>query len=483
MIAYTFTMGNNQLHHARETLPEDERWTIPPVDLHVTHFKPDNESEFNVGDQDAKHTITSLVETAYTHSPDNAVIVIGNHSYGYNRLVGFEKYKGLSEKDAQIQFLIDQRIAIDEAITQAQTKTGRTEHAPSILFGVEADLYLDDDGNPYLNPPADVLRNPNGAPDLVMASFHEYGNAENEKERADKLHRGFMYAIESGVVHKFSHPIKELDIIRRTDPTAFNQILETAYNNGIIFEINTGPRMRGQLENASMQDTIRQIIAYGNLVDLGADFHHFGMFKESGLIPPEREAILTSEEQTILAQWSEYRKFEKSFNKQEKALWGNALKGIDLNQSIELDGAPHQLKDIWRIYKAEMEQLQRNDMTNDERTETFVDLRNQLIGQLTATNFTPEIKAQISTTLTELFTLFKTRPENVSSKILEPIFAKTGLTIGDLRRMYGPARRIRREYELPKSQFVNAWGGDKIRKHFNGLSARHERYLQEKQEE
>ncbi|MCA9397458.1 hypothetical protein KC573_01400, partial [candidate division WWE3 bacterium] len=304
------------------------------------------------------------------------------------------------------------------------------------------------------------LTDPASRPDVTIASFHHFENQIPEGvDRIDALAHGFMLAIESNAIHKFGHPLDQLTQIREQNPSAFNEIIEAAKTRGIIFEINTGPRMVWQIENTNHQETLRLLIENGNLMDMGSDFHNFSMFKQSGLVAESKTGLLSRDEQTALANWTESKDFDRKFKVEEHELWNVTLQGRH-KEVVTVAGETGKLSDIlWKVYKGRFP-------ANGE--EDFIIQREEIVKQVAA--FAPETQQKVSQLLTQLRAQWQQRPQHTHDYALrESIFTKTGFTLGDLKRMYGHARTIRQQLGLPRSQFVNIWPTEQQVQHFQKL--------------
>lgn len=447
-----------EIETSAEPLEDKEGWHLRDMasDLHVIH--PGFDERLGFGDRKASLTTEQIVEFIYSKMP-RGLFVIGSHSFvDFSEMNGGKQYIG-EQGDLDYQgFLMAQKAELERAQTAMMAKYPRSDY-PTILFGIEADMGID-----RFYPPTEVLTDPEIGLKIVTASFH-YERIPKEKQTGEYFYQGFKTAIESGAINRLGHPLWELHRVYEWDPEKFQEIADLAKEKGIAFEI-TSQRLH-QLYEEPTRRILETLIANGNLIDFGTDFHNFlEWMKRSAMVPESTKSRVTAEGEMLMQRWEALQTFPDEFKQAERHFWKQTLR-----QTLELDLPERSITQsevndyCWRLYKGELSEFTKAN-TNQEKEEVFVHLRDQFVDRVlppATVEFSKDgtaLRERLALELTELYTFWQKKPQELSAEEkqnLEEQFAAFGLNLGDLKRTLKVIYLLKSRFKIPKSQLVNVW--------------------------
>ncbi|MBM4402311.1 MAG: hypothetical protein FJ044_03645 [Candidatus Cloacimonetes bacterium] len=443
------------------------------ADFHVIHFGFDE--KVGGGDKDASLSIQKTVEYAVRFIPADKSIVIGGHPADSDRNeLGKSIYPDdLDMNQKHLKFLQRQKAAIEEARAVACEKYNC--EGPRILFGIEADMKIDEAGNVNIVPPPEILAE--AGLDVITVSFHGSENIKGwpSEKVAEKLAEGFEYILSreangKPLVNRLGHPFSELRKIYNWDKSRFQELMDLAKERKVAIEINAS--------KDSDEGVLRFLVENENYLDFGSDHHAFRYWlKES--VPAELE--LTNEERELLDLLARRNKF----NRREKILWNGSsyhpsLKGLLQNVSEEeREGVSER---IWQLYKHRgvLEKTEGDLVTekvpeearNKKLEELFVREREDIIGKLASED--EELQGWLRRELTFLYTIFpvelewarrydKEKDERYKARFteLEDKIAEVQISFSDTKALIQKLHQAKMKVGIPPRLFVSTWPREK----------------------
>lgn len=439
-------------------VPIETSWHLRDMasDLHVIH--PGFDERLGFGDKEASLTTEQIVEFIYSKMP-RGLFPVGPHSFAdFSEMRGGKQYISEQGELDYKGFLLAQKAELERAKTAMMAKYPRPDY-PMILLGIEADM-----GIYQLYPPAEVLTDPEIGLKVVTASFH-YERIPKEKQTGEYFYQGFITAIESDAVNRLGHPLWELHRVYEWDPEKFQEIADLAKAKGVSFEI-TSHRLH-QLYEEPTRRILEILIANGNLIDFGTDFHNFlEWMKRSVVVPESTKDQVTPEGQALMQRWEALQTFPDKFKQAERRFWKETLRNVLELDLPERSIAQSEINDyIWRLYKGELSEFT-GATIDQEKEEIFVRLRDRFVDRLLPPTTIQSLenhealREKLTRELTELYLLWQEKPKALSveeKQNLEEQFAAIGLNLGDLKRTLKVIYLLKSRFKIPKNQLINVW--------------------------
>lgn len=434
------------------------------ADFHVIHFALDK--EVGAGDRDASLDIASLVE-AVASLPKGKIVTLGTHPLGYSPIEfdltsinGQRLDQKFSDPATKIEayrlFLKLQKEAIEKAKAQTASKLKKEiEEIPEILFGIEANVSIDEEGVVAIIPPPEVLID--AELDVITASCHgedikdwSGGKLAEALEYVFKLKHG-----ERLLVNRLAHPFIELRKIYDWDSQRFKELMDLARENQVAIELNA--------DKGFDEEVLRFLVENGNWLDFGSDHHTFRYWlKESDLSP---EVETTDEERELVNLLTRRNKFHR----REELLWSGTASHESINKMLaRIPGEERKIVSdrVWQLYKhrGRLESLE-----GKELEEALVAERDEIVSILVPIE-DKETRGWLSREFTFLYQTFpveldrlrrydpeRYREINEGFKRLESKLAQSGLGYSDLKALFQELYIAKTKVGIPKSLFVSAW--------------------------
>jgi histidinol phosphatase-like PHP family hydrolase len=281
------------------------------LDAHPIHHGPD--PEVGAYDRDAILSLREGVRAAADILPDKTVVVFGGHSARHPRMVlDRDVYPGdLTPAELNKKLLDQQRRVLEESVDVVQKEVGQSvkinygfvspreeeegcDKEIYILFGVEADITIDAEGNVGIEPPPEVLAK--AGLHMITASIH-YDETFIKDTSPESIAKALEYVFTlqhegRGLVNRVAHCFKELrqvyDADKTPDKSEFARLMAIARDNMVAIELNADKGFDAEI--------LQFLVENGNWLDFGSDHHAFKHWVKQGRLP---ESLLTEEEQRI----------------------------------------------------------------------------------------------------------------------------------------------------------------------------------------
>ena len=465
---------------ARSEKVAQERLRLKDVnaDFHVFHFAPDR--ELGIGDMDAAYTIEELY-TRFRYLPSDVTVTVGNHPGDYHRTTVFVEGKGENEVEsdqgrqllkalhdpntrveAQREYLLAQRKKIDRLNQEYGVEI------PTVLFGIEADVTVNDQGHVSTEPPVEVLSDGEVGLNVVTLAIHDPRIAQARKQNhamwQETITQSLEYAVGltdanvGAVVNRLGHPFGELKAVLEYDPQRFAAIINSAKENMIAFEINA--------EKGFDADVLAALLENGNWLDFGSDFHAYLHWLKESI--PEGTGI-SAEQQRKLELITRRNKFQRH----EKSLWTGGA-GTHPGVTTLLANVPPDIRErvqaeIWQLYKRK-EPFQ--SIPQDTSDRDYVHARERIIADLlSGVEFPDAMAAELEQVwlrneLDLLFTLHDDEMDAITGRDLqehERLVDAEEVGVSDLKGLFQHIFTMTKKHGVTMDRFVSAWDREKQR--------------------